>query len=54
MHKVDDRINHEDLESCVNMLVEFYHERANSVSKVEDQEENGLGMAQVTQNSNDL
>ena len=48
MHKIDDRIDHEDLDNCVNMLVEFYHERANSVSKIEDQEENGLAMAQVT------
>ena len=43
-HKVDERIDHDDLEECINMLTTFYQERAESVLVKED-EESGLGKA---------
>ena len=44
VHKVDERVDHADLEECVHMIVTFYKERADSVM-MNEEEENGLGKA---------
>lgn len=44
VHKVDERVDHTELEECIHLMGTFYKQRADTVV-IKEEEESGLGDA---------